>query len=193
MATSIRLERTAIAEVMAIFPPEFPDARGTFAEAYNKRTFAELGITWEFVQDNQSLSSNKGTIRGLHFQIPPAAQTKLVRVLRGSVLDVAVDIRHGSLTYGKHVTQILSEANKAQFLIPEGFAHGFCTLEDDTIVLYKVTRHYSPLHERGLIWCDSALKIDWGISDAQALLNPRDKEFPALRELPRYFEYRDSR
>ena len=190
MAPSIRIERTSIQEVFALFPPEFGDARGSFAETYNKRTFSTIGIELEFVQDNQSLSSNKGTVRGLHFQIPPATQTKLVRVLRGSVLDVAVDLRHGSPTYGKHVSHVLSEQNKAQFLVPEGFAHGFCTLEDDTIVLYKVSTYYSPSHERGLKWNDSALGIEWGISHTEALLAPRDREFPSLRDLPQFFEYR---
>jgi dTDP-4-dehydrorhamnose 3,5-epimerase len=189
VAPSIRIERTSIPEVFALFPPEFADARGTFAETYNKQTFSAIGIELEFVQDNQSLSSAKGTVRGLHFQIPPATQTKLVRVLRGSALDVAVDLRHGSPTFGKHVSYVLSEQNKAQFLVPEGFAHGFCTLEDDTIVLYKVSTYYSPSNERGLRWNDSALGIDWGISQTEALLAPRDREFPSLRELPRFFEY----
>jgi len=192
MAPAIRIERTRIPEVVALFPPEFTDPRGTFAETYNRRTFSALGIDWEFVQDNQSQSSTRGTIRGLHFQIPPAAQTKLIRVLRGAILDVAVDIRVGSPTYGRHVSQLLSQANKAQLLVPEGFAHGFCTLENDTIVLYKVTRYYSPSHERGLRWDDPALDIDWGITSAQALLNPRDREFPVLSELPNFF-YNDDR
>ena len=189
MAPSIRIERTRIAEVFAIFPPEFEDARGAFAETYNRRTFSGLGLALEFVQDNQSLSTAKGTVRGLHFQIPPAAQTKLVRVLRGSVLDVAVDLRYGSPTYGQHVSQVLSEANKAQFLIPEGFAHGFRTLEDDTVVLYKVSSYYSPSHERGVRWNDPALGIAWGVTRDEVLIAPRDRDFPGFEELPRFFEY----
>jgi len=189
MAPAIKIERTKIPEVVALFPREFTDLRGTFAETYNRRTFSELGLDWEFVQDNQSYSAKKGTIRGLHFQIPPAAQTKLIRVLRGSVLDVAVDIREGSPTYGQHVSQLLTAENRAQFLMPEGFAHGFCTLEDDTVVLYKVTRYYSTSHERGLRWNDPALGIDWGVSGSEALLNPRDHEFPLLSELQGFFAY----
>ncbi len=192
MAPAIKIERTRIPEVVALFPREFTDLRGTFAETYNRRTFSELGLDWEFVQDNQSYSAKRGTIRGLHFQIPPAAQTKLIRVLRGSVLDVAVDIRHGSPTYGQHVSQLLTAENRAQLLVPEGFAHGFCTLEDDTVVLYKVTRYYSPSHERGLRWSDPALGIEWGVSTAEALLNPRDHEFPLLRELPSFFAYTEN-
>jgi dTDP-4-dehydrorhamnose 3,5-epimerase len=178
-----------IPEVRAILPPELGDARGAFSETYSRRTFTELGVACEFVQDNHSFSSTKGTIRGLHFQIPPTAQTKLIRVLRGSVLDVAVDLRHGSPSFGHHVAQILSEQNRVQFLVPEGFAHGFCTLEDDTIVLYKVSSYYSPSHERGLRWNDPALAIDWGIAGDAALLAARDRDFPVLRELPPYFSY----
>ncbi len=189
MASQVKLQRMKIAEVRAILPPEFGDARGAFSETYSRRTFTELGVACEFVQDNQSLSSTKGTIRGLHFQIPPAAQTKLIRVLRGSVLDVAVDLRHGSPTFGHHVAQMLSEQNRVQFLVPEGFAHGFCTLEDDTIVLYKVSSYYSPSHERGLRWNDPALGIDWGIAGDAALLAARDRDFPILRELPSFFTY----
>lgn len=180
---------TEIPEVRVIRPPEFLDARGSFAESYNRRVFAELGIGIEFVQDNQSVSAQKGTIRGLHFQIPPAAQAKLVRVLKGSVLDVAVDLRRGSPTYGRHVKRILSAQNREQLLVPIGFAHGLCTLEDDVIVFYKVSDFYSPPHERGIRWDDADLNIDWGVAAKQALLSRRDLDYPRFRELAAYFDY----
>lgn len=181
---------TQIPDILLIQPVSLADNRGSFAETYNKRTFGEFGIAWDFVQDNQSISARRGTIRGLHFQAPPVAQTKLVRVLRGSVLDVAVDLRHGSPSFGKHVSQLLSEANQAQLLIPEGFAHGFCTLEDDVVVLYKVSDFYSPQHERGIRWDDPVLGIDWGITADRALLSARDQRHPRFGELPVYFEYK---
>jgi dTDP-4-dehydrorhamnose 3,5-epimerase len=189
LATVPEIIATKIPEVRLIRPPEFLDSRGSFAETYNRRVLEAAGIRVEFVQDNQSVSTQKGTVRGLHFQIPPAAQTKLVRVLKGVVLDVAVDLRKGSPTYGQHVSQILSESNKCQFLVPEGFAHGFCTLEDNSIVFYKVSGYYSPQHERGMRWDDPILGIDWGISSKEALLSPRDNEHPGFAELPSFFEY----
>ena len=188
MSAQLEVVSAKIPEVRVILAREFTDPRGSFAETYNRRTFSEAGIDFKFVQDNQSFSAKKGTVRGLHFQIPPNAQTKLVRVLRGSVLDVAVDLRKRSPTYGKHVVQVLSEENKAQFLVPEGFAHGFCTLRDNTIVFYKITKYYSPEHERGLRWNDPALEIDWGIPPSEVLLSPRDRDYPSLAELPPFFE-----
>ena len=184
-----QISGSKIVGVFAIVLPEFPDSRGSFAEIYNRRVFAELGIDLEFVQDNQSVSAKKGTIRGLHFQIPPVAQNKLVRVIRGAVFDVAVDLRQGSPTYGQHVSQVISESNRVQFLVPEGFAHGFCTLEDHTVVLYKVSNYYSPEHERGIKWDDPALKIEWPVESDRVLLSARDREHPGLSELPTFFKY----
>jgi len=176
-----------IPEVYVIRPPQFLDARGAFAETYNRRVFKEFGVELDFVQDNQSISAKKGTVRGLHFQIPPAAQSKLVRVLNGSVLDVAVDLRHGSPTYRRHVSRLLSAQNREQLFVPVGFAHGFCTLEDDTVVFYKVSDYYSPVHERGVRWDDPDLNIDWGVTASQALLSDRDHSYPAFRELAEFF------
>jgi dTDP-4-dehydrorhamnose 3,5-epimerase len=184
---------TEISGVLVLKAPEFQDERGSFSETYRRETFEELGIFGEFVQDNQSLSLRKGTVRGLHFQTPPAAQAKLVRVLKGAVLDVAVDLRRGSPTFGKHVSRLLSAGNREQLFVPEGFAHGFCTLEDDTTVLYKVTRYYSPDHERGIRWNDSHLQIDWKVPSGNVLIAPRDRDFPSLDQVPIVFEHQDLR
>lgn len=180
---------TEIPEVWVLRPQVFSDNRGSLSESYNTRTFAEIGMEFDFVQDNQSISLRKGTVRGLHFQIPPMAQAKLVRVLRGSILDVAVDLRIGSPTYGLYVSRLLSVSNQEQLFIPIGFAHGFCTDEDDTVVLYKVSNFYSPAHERGVRWNDKKLAIDWGVTEQQVLLSERDQAHPALAELPAFFEY----
>jgi dTDP-4-dehydrorhamnose 3,5-epimerase len=188
MAMSLQLIQTTIPEIFAIRPHSFPDCRGCFSETYNTRSFGEIGIGVDFVQDNQSISSRRGTIRGLHFQIPPMAQAKLVRVVKGSILDIAVDLRRGSPTYGRHVRRVLSAANEEQLFLPAGFAHGFCTCEDDTLVLYKVSTFYSPAHERGIRWNDPALAIDWGVTEAEALLSKRDQAHPLLAELPRFFD-----
>ena len=189
MSVLPQLLRTGIPEVWVLRPQVFPDNRGSFSESYNFTTFGEVGLKLTFVQDNQSESARKGTVRGLHFQIPPMAQAKLVRVLKGSVLDVAVDLRLGSPTYGRYVSRLLSAANQEQLFIPTGFAHGFCTREDDTVVLYKVSKFYSPVHERGMRWDDAALGIDWGIEEAEALLSVRDQAYPGLADLPSFFEY----
>lgn len=177
---------TAIAAVKLITPAAFSDSRGVFSETYNRQRFAEHGITLDFVQDNQSSSVEKGTIRGLHFQGPPAAQDKLVRVLRGRILDVAVDLRKSSPTYRKWVSEELSAENGKQMLVPIGFAHGFCTLEPDTHVLYKVTRHYSPAHDFGVAWDDPDLSINWPTS--KPVLSEKDSQLPAFKSLPSFFE-----
>jgi dTDP-4-dehydrorhamnose 3,5-epimerase len=189
MSAIPQIIRTAIPDVWVLRPEVFPDSRGAFSESYNIRTFAAVGLKLSFVQDNQSISTRKGTVRGLHFQIRPMAQAKLVRVLKGSILDVAVDLRLGSPTYGLYVSRLLSAANQEQLFIPTGFAHGFCTHEDDTIVHYKVSNFYSPEHERGVRWNDATLAIDWGITEAEALLSMRDQAYPGLAELPPFFEY----
>jgi dTDP-4-dehydrorhamnose 3,5-epimerase len=190
MSALPQIIRTAIPDVRVICPSVLSDNRGFFSEAYNVRTFAEVGVEVRFVQDNQSISAKKGTVRGLHFQIPPMAQAKLVRVLHGSALDVAVDLRRDSPTYGLYVSRMLSAANQEQLFIPVGFAHGFCTHEDDTVVIYKVSNFYSPAHERGVRWNDAALAIDWGTTESEQLVSTRDQAFVGLAKLVPFFEYK---
>jgi len=161
----------------------FRDARGCFVETYSRRDFAALGITEEFVQDNQSLSVAVGTVRGLHFQVPPVPQAKLLRVVRGRVLDVAVDLRAGSPTFGRHVAAELSAENGLMLYIPVGFAHGFVTREPDTEVAYKVSGAYAPACDRGLAWDDPALGIAWGVDPADAVLSDKDTRWPRLADL----------
>lgn len=173
---------TAIPDVKILVPRVFRDERGVLCESYSKRTLASLGIDLEFVQDNHSLSLERNVVRGLHFQIPPFAQDKLVRVVSGSAFDVAVDIRRDSATFGKHVATVLSAEDFRQVLIPAGFAHGFCTLEANTLFLYKVTRFYSPQHDRGILWDDPDLGIQWPVSAGQALLSEKDLRFPRLKD-----------
>jgi dTDP-4-dehydrorhamnose 3,5-epimerase len=173
---------TAIAGVVLIRPRKFGDNRGHFAETYNAADYAALGVDVPFVQDNQSLSAAAGTVRGLHYQLPPAAQAKLVRVVRGRILDVAVDIRRASPTFGRHVKAILSSENFHQLFIPPGFAHGFVTLEPQTEVLYKVSSYYSPAHERGIAFDDPELAIAWPVARDEATLSARDRRFPRLAE-----------
>ena len=173
----------SISEVRLVVPDRFGDARGYFSETYNRRVFADAGIADEFVQDNHSLSGPVGTVRGLHYQLPPFAQAKLIRVVRGAVLDVAVDLRRGSPTFGRHVTATLSTANGHQLFVPVGFAHGFCTLEPDTEVLYKVSAFYSREHDRGVRWDDPALGIVWPVVAGEAVLSAKDAQAPKLREL----------
>lgn len=172
-----------IPDVKIIRPKKFGDSRGFFSETYSKRSFEAAGLHYDFVQDNQSLSAEVGTVRGLHFQIPPFAQDKLVRVVRGSILDVAVDLRRGSPSFGRHVSAVISAAEWNQILIPIGFAHGLCTLEPDTEVIYKVTNFYSADHDRGLLWNDPALGIDWPVDAGKALLSDKDRKQPRLAEL----------
>ncbi len=179
---------TEIADLKMIVPRIHRDHRGFFSETYNKAVLEALGVKLEFVQDNHSLSVERGVVRGLHFQIAPFAQDKLVRVIRGSIFDVAVDLRRDSRTYGKHVARVISAAEWNQFLVPVGFAHGFCTLEVNTEVIYKVTNYYSPEHDRGLLWNDPDLGIVWPIAEAEAILSEKDRKQPRLRELPGYFE-----
>ena len=164
------------------------DYRGYFSETYNKGTLAAAGIGIDFVQDNHSLSAEKGTVRGLHFQTPPFAQDKLVRVVRGSVFDVAVDLRRDSPTYGQHVSVVLSDEAWNQLLIPTGFAHGFMTLQDDTEVIYKVSEYYAPEHDKGLRWNDPVLGIQWPISEDEAVLSDKDRGLPWFAELATPFK-----
>jgi dTDP-4-dehydrorhamnose 3,5-epimerase len=167
----MEIERTFIDDLLIIRPKVFNDGRGYFYESWNKASFANAGITADFVQDNQSLSQ-KGVLRGLHFQNPPFAQAKLVRVIAGAVLDIAVDIRKNSPTYGKHYAIELSAENKTMFFIPEGFAHGFLTLEDNTIFAYKCAGYYNKASEDTLLWNDPDLNINWG--EPAPLLSEKD-------------------
>lgn len=184
----MEVESLAIPEVRILKPVKHGDHRGFFSETYNKQAFAAAGIDVDFVQDNQSLSGEAGTLRGLHFQVPPKAQAKLLRVLRGAVFDVAVDLRWGSPTYGQHVSAVLSAEAWNQIFIPAGFAHGFCTLEPACEVLYKVSDFYAPEAEQGLLWNDPELGIDWP-QGAGAVLSERDRGWPPLRDLSRVFQY----
>lgn len=176
-----------IPEVKLITPVRHGDERGFFSETYNQQRFREAGIDLEFVQDNHAFSAEAGTLRGLHFQIPPFAQAKLVRVVRGAILDMAVDLRHGSPTFGQHVWAVISAERFNQILVPVGFAHGLVTLEPNTEVLYKVSNMYSPEHDKGLLWNDPALAIDWQVE--QPRLSAKDRTQPRLSELPGYFNH----
>lgn len=160
----MNITKTDIQGLIIIEPQIFKDSRGAFFESWNAKKFKQLGISEDFVQDNQSVSS-KGVLRGLHFQNPPYAQAKLVRVIKGSVLDVAVDLRKNSPTYGMHVSVILSEQNNKSFFIPKGFAHGFLSLEDNTVFNYKCSDYYNKESEGSLLWNDEDLKIDWQIDN----------------------------
>lgn len=179
---------TEIQDVKLIKPRAFVDSRGSFCETYNRKRFFEHGITLEFVQDNESYSATVGTVRGLHFQAHPFAQGKLVRVVSGRILDVAVDMRRSSPTYRRWVTSELSSENGEQLLIPIGFAHGFCTLEPHTRVIYKVTAPYSPDHDRGFAWNDPSIGVRWPVNAADAVLSDKDRDQPGFDSLPVFFE-----
>lgn len=169
-----------ISGLLLLEPRYFHDERGYFVETYNARSARAAGIDAEFVQDNQALSIRRGTVRALHFQVPPRAQAKLVRVLRGSIYDVAVDLRAGSPTYGRWVGVVLTARSGLQVFIPRGFAHGYCTLEDGTELAYKVDDYYAPECERGLAWDDPALAIDWPVKAAEAVLSDKDRCLPGF-------------
>jgi dTDP-4-dehydrorhamnose 3,5-epimerase len=176
-------------DVKLLRPARYVDNRGFFSEAYSKRDYAANGIRNEFVQDNHSLSRKPGVVRGLHFQRPPFAQAKLLRVLRGAIFDVVVDIRIGSPTYGRHIATVLSADDWNQIFIPAGFAHGFCTLQGETEILYKVDHYYSPEHDAGIRWNDPALKIAWPVAEPEAELSEKDRSLPLLLELSADFTY----
>jgi dTDP-4-dehydrorhamnose 3,5-epimerase len=186
----MQIERLAIPEVLLLRPQKFGDHRGFFSETFRQSLFDDLGIGITFVQDNQSFSAEQGTVRGLHFQTRDFAQAKLVRVLHGAILDVAVDIRHGSPTFGRHVAVRIDAEQWNQIFIPVGFAHGFCTLEPDTEVFYKVSNYYSAEHDRGLLWSDPALGIDWPVPAGEAVLSDKDRGHPTLDRLPAWFTHR---
>ena len=174
--------KTDIEGVIVVEPKVFGDARGSFYESYRKELFVRNGIADDFVQDNVS-SSAKGVLRGLHYQIAPRAQAKLMRVLRGSVYDVAVDIRPQSKTFGKFFSITLSAENRKMLYVPKGLAHGFCVLEEGTEFMYKVSDYYSPEHEGGVLWSDSDLAIPWPGSDRAFILSDKDKKYPVLKDL----------
>ena len=183
----MQVTELAIPDVKVLTIRRHGDDRGFFSETYNAWAFAEAGIAAKFVQDNHSLSREKHTVRGLHLQLEPMAQAKLVRVPRGRILDVAVDVRRGSPTFGQHViAEISAEAWNAIY-VPAGFAHGFCTLEPDTEVVYKVNAYYSPEHERGILWNDPALDIAWPTREPQ--LSAKDRTYPKLADAPTFFTY----
>jgi dTDP-4-dehydrorhamnose 3,5-epimerase len=186
---ALQVKSTAIAEVKEIAPVRHRDRRGFFSEIFRDDSLREHGIDVAFVQENQSLSVDRGVVRGLHFQAPPMAQAKLVRVGAGAILDVAVDIRRGSPTWGRHVAIVLSAAAGNQLFVPEGFAHGFCTLEPNTEVIYKVSRYYSREHDYGLAWNDPALGIDWRVAEDATILSDKDRHQPTLADLPAYFRF----
>lgn len=185
----MQVDRLSIADVVLIRPRRFGDERGYFAETFSTRAFGEKVATVAFVQDNEALSATAGTVRGLHFQREPAAQGKLIRVIRGAILDIAVDIRTGSPSFGRAVSARLDGAEGAQLWVPPGFAHGYCTLEPDTLVAYKVTEFYSPAHDGGILWNDPALGIDWMLPAGGAVLSDKDVNLPRLAELPPVFHY----
>jgi dTDP-4-dehydrorhamnose 3,5-epimerase len=167
-----------------LVPKRFVDARGYFCETWNDHTFRTSVTEAAFVQDNVSLSVARGTVRGLHFQKAPYQQGKLVQVMRGAILDVAVDIRPRSSTFGRHIAVRLDSETGNQLWVPTGFLHGFCTLEDNTQVAYKVTQHYSASHDAGVLWSDPDLNIAWPVSLAVAILSEKDRGLPLLRNLP---------
>lgn len=173
---------TEIEGVKIIEPDVFGDHRGWFVEQYNAGRYKAAGITADFVQDNESFSA-KGVVRGLHWQAYPHTQAKLVRVIRGAVWDVAVDIRKGSPTFGKHISAILSAENKRQFYIPRGFAHGFIVLEDDTLFSYKCDELYCPSADRGLLFSDPELNIEWPKVDVEIKLSEKDQKHPCLKDI----------
>ena len=176
------VEPLLIPDVKLIKPKRFGDHRGFFAETYSREKLKAGGIDIEFVQDNHSLSGTVGTVRALHYQLPPHAQGKLVRVLKGSIRDVAVDIRRGSPTFGKWVEAILTADNMHQLYVPVGFAHGFETLEENTEVAYKVTSYYAPTHERGILWNDPQIGIPWTVRPENAVLSGKDAIAPLLND-----------
>ena len=178
----MQVERLSIPEVLLLTPRRHGDARGWFSETYNQRVLAEAGLSEVFVQDNQAFSAARGTLRGLHLQIPPDPISKLIRCLKGAIFDVAVDVRAGSPTYGRWVSAELTADNGAQLYVPRGFAHAYMTLTSDTEVFYKIDGYYAPAAERGLRWNDPAVGIDWPAPEAAMVINDRDRSLPLLAD-----------
>ena len=185
----MKFVETWIPEVKIIIPERIGDRRGFFSEVWNARDFALAEIEARFVQDNHVRNPLKGTVRGLHYQIGAAQQGKLLRVTRGAIFDTAVDIRRGSPTFGRHADAVLSADNWYQLWVPPGFAHGYCTLDDDTEVQYKVTELYSPANDRGIAWNDPNILITWPVTADNAILSDRDGKLPLLSEQPDLFDY----
>jgi dTDP-4-dehydrorhamnose 3,5-epimerase len=185
----MHIDQLDISDILLLVPTKHADARGFFSETFRADVATEYGLKAPFLQDNHVHSKQKGVLRGLHFQIPPRAQGKLVRCVRGAILDVAVDIRVGSPSYGQHVAVELSADNWKQLWIPPGFAHGYVTLLNDCEVIYKVTEYYAPAHDRGIIWNDPALQIDWQVPEAEITVSPKDSRLPKLAELDPTFTF----
>lgn len=183
----MRLRRIDLG-VVFIWPTRHGDARGWFSEVWRRDEWEAAGVKADFVQDNQSFSAQKGTVRGLHFQLPPFAQAKLVRCVAGRVLDVAVDLRRSSPTFGQSVAVELTAEGGEQLFIPAGFAHGFCTLEPNTSLAYKVDAYYSAAHDRGVRWNDPAFEIDWPVNAHEAVLSEKDKVQPLIADLIDFFD-----
>ena len=185
----MELRATALPDVKLLTPRRFGDQRGYFCETWSAARMAEQGLDLRFVQDNESLSAKAGTLRGLHYQAPPFAQAKLVRVALGAILDVAVDARRGSPTYGRWVAEQISAENGAQILIPHGFLHGFLTLTDDTLVIYKVDNVYDAGSDGGVRWNDPGIGVDWGVAEEGLTLSDKDRSAPFFHEWVSPFEY----
>ncbi|SFK62147.1 dTDP-4-dehydrorhamnose 3,5-epimerase [Methylocapsa palsarum] len=188
----MEISKTGLPDVLILKPRRFFDSRGSFVELFSERTFAKTGFETRFIQENQSVSIETGTIRGLHFQLPPAAQSKLVRVARGSILDVAVDLRRGSPTFGRWIAETLSAKEGEQILIPRGFAHGFCTLEPETEIVYKVDSFYAPECESGFIWSDPDLKIDWPVDESAVVLSEKDAKLGLFKDFVTPFVFEEA-
>jgi dTDP-4-dehydrorhamnose 3,5-epimerase len=182
------IKTTTLSGVLVLKPRRHVDMRGYFVETYNEQLFRQTGIVTGFVQDNQSFSISKGTIRGLHFQLPPAAQAKLIGVLRGSIIDVAVDLRLESPTYGQWAVERLSAEGGEEIFIPRGFAHGFCTLEPNTEVAYKVDSYFAPEFDSGIIWNDPSLNIPWPVSANEAILSEKDRKLGTFKDFASPFQ-----
>ncbi|GJL88148.1 MAG: dTDP-4-dehydrorhamnose 3,5-epimerase [Minwuia thermotolerans] len=178
----MRIEPTAVPDVLQLWPVRHGDDRGFFSETWNAVALSAQGHDWSFVQDNHVRNGARGTLRGLHLQLPPSAQGKLIRCLRGAILDVAVDVRRGSPTFGRHVAVELSETEWNQLWVPTGFAHGYCTLTDGAEVIYKVTTPYDPSAEQGIAFDDPALGIDWPVDRQSARISEKDLMLPTLAE-----------
>jgi dTDP-4-dehydrorhamnose 3,5-epimerase len=185
----MQIERLNIPDVFVLTPTKYHDHRGFFSEVYRREALVGAGVSQEFVQENHVYSAKRGIVRGLHFQAPPHAQGKLVRCIRGTILDVAVDIRKGSPFFSSHVAVELSATSLRQLWLPPGFAHGYVTLEEGCEVVYKVTNYWAPDYERGIVWNDPSLGIDWRISEADAVLADKDQSYPFLADLPPFFHY----
>lgn len=183
----MQVTTTAIPEVKLITPARHQDNRGFLSEVFNQRSLSDGGISDNFVQENHTYSISAGTIRGLHYQAPPSPQAKLVRVLRGAIFDVAVDVRKTSATFGQHIGVELNTEDWSQLFIPEGFAHGFCTLEPDTEIAYWASSYWDPELDCGIAWNDPDLAIPWPVDPANAVLSEKDRGLPLLREIPAHF------